>query len=109
MSDMYVVSTSDIMKRSTTGLVSLPACGFRAPLLDGSAMGSSWIVLVRDQIASVHLGNAVSVSAAADDFNSPTFPRLNSRTNSTRASARIGGGSSSGGAKIDEERGGEGT
>ena len=80
MTDMYAVSTSGITKRSTTGLVS------DVPL------SSSRFALVRDQIAKV--------SAS---------PRLNSRTNSSRDSARIGGGSSSADANSDEDRGGGGT
>ena len=104
ISDMYAVSTSGIIKRSTTGLVS-----FQEPPLNDAALSSSRIVLVRDQIASLHLGIVASTSPAVDDFNSATFPRLNSRTNSSRDSARIGGGSSSGYPNSDEERGGGGT
>jgi hypothetical protein len=112
MRDMYAVSTSGITKRIIAGLVSFPARSFDDTLmaaLEGAAPSSSRRVLVRDQIASLHLGGVgPSSSEGTGRLNSGRFPRLNSRRNSKRDSARSGGGSSSMGEKSDEERGGGG-
>lgn len=69
--------------------------------------------MVRDHIASLHLGNGGGNSfpgsgGTGGSLNSGRVPLLKEQTNSIKDSALRGGGSSSGGENSEEERTGGG-